>query len=149
MKFAFDVHGVLDEHEEYRRLMRTLYYIGQTIYIISGQPLDDNMVALLKEHDLDNFYHEYRSIETYLLEEGVHEHEDTPKGKFWGDLIWNAVKAKMCEEEDIDMIFDNSPAYAETFKNVRTQYNLVIDKTRNLSDSKISNSKETKDWYHR
>lgn len=144
MKIAFDVHGVLDALEEYRNLMRSLYHAGHTIYIMSGQPLDDSMIALLKDNCLDKWYHEYRSVETYLLEEGIHEYEDTPKGKFWIDPIWNEVKAKMCDEENIDMIFDNSPAYAETFKNVTTQYNLVIDKTRNLTDRHV-----TSDWYHR
>ena len=143
MKIAFDVHGVLDSLAEYRDLMRSLYQAGHTIYIMSGQPLDNNMRALLKKHDIW-FYHHYRSVETYLLEQGEHEYKDTPKGKFWPDTIWDPVKAQMCDEENIDMIFDNSPAYAGTFKNVKTQFNLVVDKTRNLSDRHA-----TSDWFDR
>ena len=44
------------------------------------------------------------------------------------------VKAEMCRVEDIDMIFDNSPAYAAEFSKVKTHFNLVIDKTKSLDD---------------
>ena len=137
MKFAFDVHGVLDELEEYRSLMRNLYNTGHMIYIMSGQPLDDDMRALLKKHNI-YYFHQYRSIETYLLEEDIHGYEQRPEGKFWIDAVWDPVKAQMCDDEDIDMIFDNSPSYAEAFKNVRTHYNLVIDKTKTLTHGRVN-----------
>ena len=143
MKLAFDVHGVLDTHEEYRALMRSLYHLNHTIYIISGQPLDDDMQSLLEKHDLTRWYHEYRSVETELLKQGI-PYEEHPKGKFWPDEVWDPVKAAICAEEEIDMIFDNSPAYAETFKNVNTQFNLVIDKTRSIYEPM-----KTSDWFDR
>jgi hypothetical protein len=104
---------------------------------MSGQPLDDNMNELLKKHDLW-FFHYYRSIETYLLEEDIHGYEERPEGKFWIDAVWDPVKAQMCEAEDIDMIFDNSPSYAREFNKIKCQFNLVIDKTKELTKGRIN-----------
>ena len=136
MRIAFDVHGVLDTHEEYRQMMRGLHRQGNIIFIISGQPLDDEMIALLAEHDLTDHYHFYRSVETFLLEQDIHGYEITAKGKFWIDEVWDPVKAEICHKEDIDMIFDNSPSYAETFKHVDTHFNLVIDKNKTLANKR-------------
>lgn len=134
MKVAFDVHGVLDALPEYRALMRTLYHANHEIYIISGQPLDAEIKELLVEHNLDGFYDEYRSVETYLLAQGNTDYEIRDGQKFWADEHWDHIKAQICEEEYIDMIFDNSPSYAETFKSVRTEFALVIDKTKTLAN---------------
>ena len=136
MKIAFDVHGVLDSLIEYRKLMRTLYHANHEIYIISGQPLDAEMQDFLDEYNLTNWYHHYYGIESYLLEKGVHTPEERPDGKFWPDEIWDPVKAQICKDEEIDMIFDDSPTYAVAFKDVATHYNLVIDKTKSLTDAR-------------
>ena len=135
MKIAFDVHGVLDTLPEYRLMMRELWY-NHDVYIISGQPLDAEMQALLKDLKIDQWYHEYRSVETYLLEQGNTDYEIRDGQKFWVDEIWDPVKAQMCEEEDIDMIFDNSLSYAQTFKKVRTVFSLVIDKNRSIKEKR-------------
>ena len=136
MRFAFDVHGVLDTHEEYRDLMRQLHEAGNEIYIISGQPLDREMQLFLDVYDLTKWHHYYFGIESYLLEEGVHAPEERPDGKFWPDEIWDPVKAQICKDEGIDMIFDDSPTYAIAFKDVATHYNLVIDKTKSLTEAR-------------
>ena len=138
MKFAFDVHGVLDSLVEYRDLMRHLHAGGHEIYIISGQPLDEEMKKFLFTSELVHCYDNYYSIESYLLEQGVHPFEERQAGKFWSDEIWDPVKAQICKDEGIDMIFDDSPTYAESFKNVATHYNLVIDKTKNLTDGRVN-----------
>ena len=136
MKIAFDVHGVLDTLPEYRELMKHLMRTGNTIYIISGQPLDQDMEALLDEHGLWDYFHHYRSVETYLLEKGNNNYEVRNGQKFWADEHWDHVKALICEEEEIDMIFDNSLSYAQTFKKVRTVFSLVIDKTRSIKEKR-------------
>jgi hypothetical protein len=136
MKFAFDVHGVLDTHEEYRALMRSLYDLGHVIYIISGQAFDEEMTALLYNHDLLDWHHHYIGVETYLLETQPESWEERDGGKFWSDALWDPVKSVICHDEDIDMIWDDSPTYAEHFKGVRTHYNLVIDKTKKLTDGR-------------
>ena len=131
MRIAFDVHGVLDTLPEYRDLLRSLYLCDHSIYIISGQPLDDEMSEFLDEYDLTNYYDHYFSIETYLLDLNK-PYTDDGSGKFFGDKVWNSVKAQICHDERIDMIFDNSVTYAETFKNVNTVYSLVIEKNKSL-----------------
>lgn len=137
MRIAFDVHGVLDTLPEYRDLMRSMFTYGHTIFIISGQPLDKEMKQLLKNHDLELFYDHYRSVETYLLEKGNLKYEIHDNGqKFWPDEIWDPVKAQICKEEEIDMIFDNSLSYAQTFKKVPTVFSLVIDKTRSIKEKR-------------
>jgi hypothetical protein len=128
MRVAFDVHGVLDTHAEYRSLMRTLYAAGQTVYVISGQALDDEMKEFLDKEQLAKFYTHYYGVESYLLDQGYDKFEQRECGRFWPDDIWNPVKAEICVKEDIDMIFDDSPVYAETFTNIKTHFNLVINK---------------------
>lgn len=136
MKIAFDIHGVLDELPEYRDLMRSLFGWGHTIYIISGQPLDKEMRKLLEKNDLTLFYDEYRSVETYLLEHGNNNYKIRDGQKFWPDKDWDHIKAKICEDEGIDMIFDNSLSYAQTFKKIPTVFSLVIDKTRSIKEKR-------------
>jgi len=128
MRVAFDVHGVLDTHAEYRSLMRSLFVAGHTVYVISGQALDDEMQKFLATEALSEFYTHYFGVESYLIEMGFDKYERRPCGRFWPDEIWNPVKAEICAKEDIDMIFDDSPVYAETFRNIKTHFNLVINK---------------------
>ena len=116
--------------------MRTLYSDDHTIFIISGQPLDEEMEEFLFKHNLTHWYHHYYGIESYLIEHGKYPWEDRKEGKFWPDEIWDPVKAQICENEGIDMIFDDSPTYAVAFRNVATHYNLVIDKTKSLTDAR-------------
>lgn len=133
MRIAFDVHGVLDSLPEYRILMHSLFHDGHMIYIVSGQPLDAEMREFLRTNGLDKCYHRYRSIETYLLERDTPYTHDGKGGKHFEGKYWNHIKAEICKEEDIDMIFDNSVTYAESFKNIRTVFSLVIDKTKSLT----------------
>ena len=133
MKIAFDVHGVLDTHEEYRNLLKDLYRAGHVIYIISGQPADAEMRTFLSLHDLTNHTNRYYSIETHLLMLNVPFTEDET-GKHFADEVWNPVKAQICEREKIDMIFDNSPHYAREFKDIKTIFSLVIEKNKNLTE---------------
>ena len=128
VKVAFDVHGVLDTHAEYRQLMRSLYHLSHTVYVISGQALDDEMKEFLHSHDLMNWHHHYYGVESYLMDMGFDKYERRPCGRFWPDEIWNPVKAEICAKEGIDMIFDDSPVYAETFTDIDTHFNLVINK---------------------
>jgi hypothetical protein len=136
MRIAFDVHGVLDTLPEYRDMMRSLFIHGHTIFIISGQPLDKEMKKLLKKHELEVCYDHYRSVETYLLDQGNLKYEIRDGQKFWPDEIWDPVKARICKDEKIDMIFDNSLSYAQTFKKVPTVFSLVIDKTRSIKEKR-------------
>jgi len=138
MRVAFDIHGVLDTLPEYRCMMRDMFAAGYEIYIISGQPLDKEMKLFLDAYNLTNWYHHYYGIESYLLEQGVHPYEERQAGKFWSDEIWDPVKAQICKAEEIDMIFDDSPTYAEAFKNVATHYNLVINKTKSLTHGRVN-----------
>ena len=135
MNIAFDVHGVLDSLKQYRILMRELYNGGHTIYIISGQPHDDEMKAFLKEYHLHYCFHYYFSVEDYLLERDIPYTEDE-NGKHFADEHWNHIKAEICKEQKIDIIFDNSPHYTHAFKEIPTVFSLVIDKTKSLVEKK-------------
>lgn len=114
MKYAFDIHGVLDKYEDYRELLRHLYK-EHAIYIISGQPLDDEIKDFLIGNMLVNSYDHYFSIETELLKRGA-PYEETENGKFFADEIWNPVKAEICAEHGINIMFDDTEVYAEYFK---------------------------------
>ena len=127
MRIAFDVHGVLDTFQSMRTLMQSLHRSGHEIFVISGQPLDSQMKQFLDTNDLTNSMDMYFSIETELLNNNV-PWTDCSKGKFFPDEVWNPVKAQICDEHNIDMIFDNSVAYQADFDKIDTIFNLVVDK---------------------
>jgi len=122
MKIAFDVHGVLDTHQEFLHMCRMHYENDDTVYIISGQPLDEEMQAFLKKHDIK--YHHYFSIETELLKRSI-PYNNIYGSKYFPKEHWNPVKAEICERENIDIIFDDTEVYKQHFKNINTVFCLV------------------------
>lgn len=127
MKIAFDVHGVLDTFEYFRELANTLYNAGHEIYIISGQLFDDQMINFLIDNEI--CYHKYFSITQWLMDAG---HEITWKCgmPYVDDKIWNPVKSEICVAEGVDILYDDSPVYKDTFNDIDTLYVHVVNPKR-------------------
>lgn len=127
MKIAFDVHGVLDTFKYFRDLIKTHHRNGDEVYIISGQLLDDQMKAFIEQHDLP--YSKYISVTGELQDRGVDI--DWSSGLPFVDAeLWNPVKAEVCVREEIDIIYDDSSVYKETFNDIDTLYVHVINTNR-------------------
>ena len=127
MKVAFDVHGVLDTFKYFRDLAKTHFRNGDEVYIISGQLLDEQMKGFLSEHDIP--YTHYMSVTGELQDRGVDI--DWSSGlPFVAAALWNPIKAEICVREHIDVIYDDSSVYKETFNDINTLFIHVINMNR-------------------
>ena len=127
MKVAFDVHGVLDTYEYFRKLLNRSFMNNDEVYIISGQLFDEEMEAFVKKHNL--LYNHYISVTGELQDRGV-EIDWSSGLPFVAEELWNPVKAEICVRENIDIIYDDSNVYKETFNDVDTLYVHVINTNR-------------------
>jgi len=122
MKLGFDIHGVIDTFEVFPFIIEN--YLDRDdveIYIISGLSRRDADGQIGHLVDLDRIDDEhYFSIADYL--EDRPDVEVTWKdGMPWADEeAWNRAKADYCDEEGIDILFDDSPIYAQYFDNIDT-----------------------------
>jgi len=127
MKIAFDVHGVLDTYKYFRDLLKTHHRIGDEVYIISGQLLDDEMKGFLEQHDLP--FTKYISVTGELQDRGI-ELDWSSGLPFAPEELWNPVKAEVCVREEIDVLYDDSNIYKPTFDDIDTLYVHVINTKR-------------------
>lgn len=126
-KVAFDIHGVLDTYPYFRNLLKLHYEIGDEVYIISGQLLDDEVKAFLDKYDLP-FTH-YMSVTGELQDRDV-EIDWSSGLPFVAAELWNPIKSEICVRENIDVIYDDSLVYKETFNDIDTLYIHVINTNR-------------------
>ena len=112
MRVAFDVHGVLDSLDYFRKLLRVHYLAGDEVFIVSGQKMDENVAAGLARHNL--VYHHYISIVDWLGKTGqpVEWRDGMP---FAPERVWDRAKADICAHYDMEILFDDSPVYGLHF----------------------------------
>lgn len=119
MDIAFDLHGVFDTHQHLVDLATSLVKDkDSTVFIISGPPMHKILQELEelglqrgKHYDivLSVVDHIRRVYPDYTYQDG--------RG-YWRapNLIWNRAKAEICYNEDISLLFDDSPEYGEYFE---------------------------------
>lgn len=113
MKFAFDVHGVIDSHPEaFSVIIDSLLQCGHEVHILTGRAYKP------AERELKNMGIKYTtlfSITDYHESIGTsveYEDEDNP----WiDDELWDRTKADYCREHNIDICFDDTERYAQHF----------------------------------
>ena len=128
MRVAFDVHGVLDSLDYFRKLLRVHYLAGDEVFIVSGQKFDEDVEAGLAKHNLT--YHRYVSIVEWLEQTGV-PIEWTDGLPNTPEEAWDVAKAQICARYKVDILFDDSPVYGEHFgPDHPTLYVHVLNPTR-------------------
>lgn len=128
MRVAFDVHGVLDSLDYFRKLLRGHYLAGDEVFIISGQKFDENVAAGLAKHNLT--YHKYISIVEWL-ERGGHPVEWNDGLPYATAEVWDKIKAEICLHYDVEILFDDSPVYGLHFgEDHPTLYVQILNPTR-------------------
>jgi len=128
-KIAFDIHGVLDTFDYFVDLLRTHYSVGDEVYIITGQKYDDQIKRLFEEKGIEGYYHRYFSILQHLEDKGV-QIEWKEGGGFADDNEWNVVKRDICKAHNVDIIYDDSPIYRDTFDEIDTLFVHVVNSKR-------------------
>ena len=122
MRLGFDIHGVIDTFGVFQTMINKLIEDDDVeIHVVSGlskSEADEQIGHLI---DLSKIA-KYFSIADYL--ESRNDVEVTwIDGMPWADeTIWNRAKADYCEENKIDILFDDSQSYVPTFDNIDTIY---------------------------
>jgi len=116
MKLGLDIHGVLTkDYESFVNLAKC--GLWEEVHIITGVTISDKLIEQLKGYNNGKqFWSHLVSIEDELMRvipaEGFNE-----KGRpYWDDIVWNNFKGKYCNENKIDLHFDDSPEYEIHFK---------------------------------
>jgi len=116
MNVAFDIHGTLDNDED--GMLRGIFdafrepqWKGVKVFIVSGAPKPEIEVELDKL-GIDYTDITIVSVVDYLKRKGYYMW-NTPQGWFTHPDVWWKSKGMICEEYNIDMIFDDLIQYKE------------------------------------
>ena len=118
---AFDVHGVLDSSDSFRKLAQSVYESKEdSVYLISGSLFHKEMQELLNKYDIK--FDRYFSITQELLDKNPKLITWVDGNPYAQDELWDSMKAIICKKEKVDILFDDSPTYGKYFKDITTTY---------------------------
>ncbi len=129
MKVGFDIHGVIDTFGVFQDMMKKMIEDDDVeVHVISGLARAEAEGRI--GHIVDLSKVNYFSIADYL--EGRPDTKVTwIDGLPWADkTAWDNAKADYCQDVGIDVLFDDSPVYGETFDNIATVYCQVRNPNR-------------------
>lgn len=130
MKVAFDIHGVTDTFPAFQKMIRK--YIEDPdveVHIVTGLSRISAVEEIGHIIDLDKI-DGYFSITDHLVSRPDIEVKWI-NGLPWADEnAWNNAKADYCYENGIDIMFDDSPIYVDTFNEIDTIYCQVHNPNR-------------------
>jgi len=124
LKIGLDIHGVIDTFpERFKLLSWALIKDGGEVHIVTGVKRDARIEKLLEDAQI-RFTH-YFSIVEHLEASNVHiEWRDGEP--FADEQKWNVAKRDYCKARGIDLMFDDSATYRETFHDIDTTFLHVI-----------------------
>lgn len=134
LKVGLDIHGVIDTFPiRFKLLSLALIKDGAEVHIVTGLKRDNNVDKLLSDAGVA-FTH-YFSIVDHL--ENNNEEISWENGLPYADKEkWNVAKRDYCEREGIDLMFDDSPIYRETFHDIDSTYVHVINPERKIYETR-------------
>ena len=111
-KVAFDFHGVLESYpDKLKPILETLisYYI---VIILSGPPLQQIRYELTQSGYKEGCHYDHIiSVVDWLKGRGVEMELNEHGSWYCKDDIWWSSKAKICAEQNIDILFDDKLEY--------------------------------------
>lgn len=130
MKVAFDIHGVTDTFEAFREMIYKFSMDDDVeVHIVTGSTWERaqrELGGLIDLTRIDGFF----SITDHLQDRPdvvVRWINDLP----WADeTAWNNAKADYCYENQIDIMFDDSPVYGPTFDGIDTIFCQIHNPSR-------------------
>jgi hypothetical protein len=115
MKISFDIHGVLTEdHKSFIKLAKCGLF--SEVHIITGVTISDKLVTQLKNYNEGKqWWTELCSIEDELMKVIPPEGFNEFNRPYWDNYTWNSFKGNYCNDNNIDLHFDDTEAYQEYF----------------------------------
>ncbi len=126
LKIGLDIHGVIDTFpNRFKLLSSALVKDGAEVHIVTGVKRDDRIEKLLQDANI-HFTH-YFSIVEHL--EATHVTIEWQDGQpFADEKKWNSAKRDYCKAQSIDLMFDDSAIYRDTFHDIDTTFLHVINR---------------------
>lgn len=128
MKIAFDLHGTVDKNQFLWKSICASLDASEIdeVFLISGPPKDQILSELFQIGNFAFPRENIISVVDFLKSKQIKLSQDH-NGHYWTDEdIWWKSKAKICEEFDIDFLFDNEIRYKKYFdENHKTKFILV------------------------
>jgi len=117
MKVGIDYHGVLDTHPFFKEMAALFVGAGHEVHLITGAQFNDRFKNKLKKLGIEEAVHytHFFSISCHLVENNTDVRWEDSENPWFPDEVWNAAKAEYCREHNIDMHFDDTEVYSETF----------------------------------
>ncbi len=114
MKIAFDFHGVLQEYPDKLKAMLRPLRIDHTIIVLSGPPLDQIYKELKQSGYLQGYHYDYAiSVVDWLVDQGVEMKIHADGSLYCEEHLWWKSKARICKDENIEVLCDDSLKYKE------------------------------------
>ena len=117
MKFAIDIHGVIDQRPKFfRRMCKSMVQGNVEVHILTGKHIENGIKEELLELGFlfDIHYTHLFSISDYHKEQGTIMWGDV-KNPHMDDSDWDRTKADYCLREHIDFCIDDKEPYMEYF----------------------------------
>ena len=117
MKFAIDIHGVIDQNPKFwSRVCQSLVSGNIEVHIVTGKHFDNGIdQELLQLGFLRNIhYTNFFSISDYHKKAGTKMWGDT-ENPWMTDEDWDRTKADYCLREHIDFCIDDKESYMKYF----------------------------------
>ena len=134
IKVGIDIHGVIDTFpDKFKVLSNALVAHGSEVHIVTGIKRNPDVDMLLDKAGIA-FTH-YFSIVEHLE---ANDEEIIWRGglPFADEDKWNTAKRDYCHNNGIDLMFDDSPVYLETFHDIDATYLHVINRDRVIYETR-------------
>lgn len=118
MKFAIDIHGVIDTNPKFfRRMCKSLVRGGMEVHVLTGKHIANGIKEELAQLGFltDIHYTHLFSISDFHKERGTPMWGDT-KNPYMDDQVWNNTKALYCRVNHIDFCLDDKEEYMILFR---------------------------------
>ncbi|BFM07097.1 hypothetical protein [Halioxenophilus aromaticivorans] len=124
LKVGIDIHGVIDTYpEKFKILSNALVAHGSEVHIVTGSKRSPKIDEVLQQAGIA-FTHYFSIVEHLEASGEVVWQGDQP---FADQNKWNRAKRDYCHNTGIDLMFDDSPVYRETFHDTAATYLHVIN----------------------
>lgn len=124
MKIGLDIHGVVNKYPEFFKVLsHALVNAGHEVHIITGISETKEVIDELSKYGLK--WTHFFSITDHHLKIGTKIEYDGQNRPHMDNEIWDQTKGWYCNENKIDMHFDDSNSYHDHFE---TPYFLLLKK---------------------